>query len=170
MSSPNSVIEGTDHISITSSSISNTRTSNVLPFGAGIPAASDRIAIASDTGNSNSAGHSSRLTISSSGHSRRLTRSSFHGQGSIGVMLQQQSSADDELSINDNVDNKGNENVDNCGDGDKVEDCSLVQGNNEDENKTGTSFQQMIDLEAGASTLTRTNAQDCEGMKVSTHY
>eukprot|EP00957_Ditylum_brightwellii_P003533 267676-Ditylum_brightwellii.AAC.1 len=74
MLTPCKDIEGTYCISVASGSISNTHTLNVLPFGAGMPAASDRITIASDTGNSNSSGHSSRLT-----------RSSFHGQGGIGV-------------------------------------------------------------------------------------
>eukprot|EP00957_Ditylum_brightwellii_P012872 972703-Ditylum_brightwellii.AAC.1 len=74
-------------------------TSNVLPVNAGIPAAADGIAIASETGNNNLSGHISRLTRSSSGHSSRLIRS-----------------------------------------------C----------------FQQMIGLESGASTLTTTNAPDCE--------
>eukprot|EP00957_Ditylum_brightwellii_P036358 2753063-Ditylum_brightwellii.AAC.1 len=36
--------------------------------------------------------------------------------------------------------------------GDKIEDCSLVQDSNKDENKTETSFRQMIDLEAWAIT------------------
>eukprot|EP00957_Ditylum_brightwellii_P198214 15103700-Ditylum_brightwellii.AAC.1 len=55
MSSPSSAIEGMDSISITSSSISNTRTLNVLFFNAGIPVATDRITIASDTRNSSQA-------------------------------------------------------------------------------------------------------------------
>eukprot|EP00957_Ditylum_brightwellii_P087729 6680508-Ditylum_brightwellii.AAC.1 len=55
MSSPNSAIEGTDLISIARGNINNTCTSNVLPFGAGIPAASEGITIASDTGSSNQA-------------------------------------------------------------------------------------------------------------------
>eukprot|EP00957_Ditylum_brightwellii_P118143 9010229-Ditylum_brightwellii.AAC.1 len=78
MSSPGSEIEGTDHISVTSDSISNTSTSNMLPVNAEIPAAADGIAIVSDS--------------NSSGHSSRLTRLSFHGQGSIDVRIQQQSS------------------------------------------------------------------------------
>eukprot|EP00957_Ditylum_brightwellii_P181504 13825561-Ditylum_brightwellii.AAC.1 len=139
-----------DYISIASSSISNTCTLNVLPFNAGIPATAGRIAVANETGNSNSSGCSSKLTRLSSGHSSRLIRLSFCGQGGIGMRLHQQSSANviqqcssikplhrsamarqslkfaepvecftkqDKISINGNVDYKGNENVDNCGGG-----------------------------------------------------
>eukprot|EP00957_Ditylum_brightwellii_P197513 15048243-Ditylum_brightwellii.AAC.1 len=78
MSSSGSENEGTNCISIANGSISNTSTSNALPVNAGIPTAADRIVIVSDS--------------NSSGHSSSLTRLSFHGQGSIVIGIQRQSS------------------------------------------------------------------------------